>query len=197
MNYKTITCTIATIFTFVSLASCGQSKTGTESGKESAAATGKKALVCYFSATGTTADAAKRVAELTGGTLHEITPEKPYSDADLDWRDSLSRCYVEMHDFSIRPAVTDSLPDLSGYDVICLGYPNWWNTCPTVINTFIENNQDKLKGKTILPFMTSGGGDIEQSISDLRKNYPELTFGAGLLMNDATDTQITDWINSK
>ena len=151
-----------------------------------------KAVVCYFSATGTTADAARRIARLAGADIHEITPETPYTAADLDWRDSLSRSYVEMHNRSMRPAIKDAAIDADAYDVIFLGYPNWWNTAPTVINTFVEANT--LKGKTVVPFMTSGGSGITNSEDELHEAYPGISWKKGLLVNDVTDQEINDWI---
>ena len=58
----------------------------------------KKVLVTYFSASGVTEGVAKQLAEVTGGDLHKIQPEQPYTDADLDWRDKQSRSSVEMQD---------------------------------------------------------------------------------------------------
>ena len=150
------------------------------------------AIVCYFSATGTTEKAAKRIAEIAGADLYTITPRELYTDADLDWRDSFSRSSVEMRDLSSRPALKDSAADLSKYAVVFIGYPNWWNTHPTLINTFIEANN--LQGKTIVPFMTSGGSDITNSEKQLRETYPSLTFAKGLLMNDVSDSDIRAWI---
>ncbi|MDE5840620.1 MAG: flavodoxin [Muribaculaceae bacterium] len=132
------------------------------------------------------------MADIAGAPIYEIVPEAIYTEADLDWRDSLSRSYVEMHDFSIRPALKDSVADLSEYSVVFLGYPNWWNTHPTIINTFIEAND--LKGKKIVPFMTSGGSNIINSEQKLREQYPDLAFGKGLLMNDVSDKDIEKWI---
>lgn len=152
----------------------------------------KKSIVCYFSASGVTANAANRIADIIGATLYEIVPEMRYSDADLDWRDTLSRSYVEMHDFSIRPALRDSVTDLSDYSVVFIGYPNWWNTHPTIINTFIESND--LHGKTIVPFMTSGGSNIINSEQKLQEQYPDLKFSKGLLMNDVSDKEIENWV---
>ena len=151
-----------------------------------------KSIICYFSASGTTAKAAQRIADITGFPVYEIVPESVYTEADLDWRDSLSRSSVEMRDFSIRPALKDSVTDLSEYSVVFIGYPNWWNTHPTIINTFIESND--LKGKTIVPFMTSGGSNIINSEQKLREQYPDLTFAKGLLMNDVTDKDIEKWV---
>jgi len=83
-----------------------------------------KAVVCYFSATGTTEAAAKRIAKIAGADVHEIAPAVKYTSADLDWTDSLSRSYVEMHNRTFRPALKDSVTDLSEYSVVYIGYPN-------------------------------------------------------------------------
>lgn len=64
-----------------------------------------KILVAYFSATGTTARAAQKVAHATGGELYAITPAQPYTDADLNWNDKQSRSSVEMNDPKARPAI--------------------------------------------------------------------------------------------
>lgn len=151
------------------------------------------AIVCYFSATGTTEKAARKIAAAAGADIHEIVPEKKYTSADLNWRDSSSRSYVEMHNRSFRPALADSTTDLSGYSVIFIGYPNWWNSAPTVINTFIEHND--LSGKTIIPFMTSGGSNITNSENELHEAYPNLIWSKGMLMNNASDAEISAWID--
>lgn len=170
------------------LAACTSKK------QDSAAAvkTNSNIMVCYFSATGITEKAAQRIAEITGGTLHNIEPAKLYTDTDLDWRDTLSRSYVEMHNRTFRPALKDSVTDMSDYSVVFIGYPNWWNTHPTIINTFIESNN--LQGKTIIPFMTSGGSDITNSEKELHETYPELNIAKGLLMNGVSDEEIKVWL---
>lgn len=172
--------------TALPLVSCSQTKKSTEMGPEA------KAIVCYFSATGTTADAAQRIAKFAGADIHEIAPAEKYTSADLDWTDSLSRSYVEMHNRTFRPALKDSVTDLSDYTVVYIGYPNWWNTHPTIINTFIENNN--LQGKTIVPFMTSGGSNIINSEQELKVQYPSLNFGKGMLMNRRSNKEVEEWI---
>lgn len=172
------------------LAACTSKK------QDSAAAaveSNRNVMVCYFSATGTTEKAAQRIADLTGGTLHNIAPEVAYTDSDLDWRDTLSRSYEEMHNRDFRPALKDSVTDMSDYSVVFIGYPNWWNTHPTIINTFIESNN--LQGKTIIPFMTSGGSDITNSEKELHEAYPELNIAKGFLMNGVSDEEIKEWLN--
>ncbi len=171
----------------VALISCSQNKKA-----ETVTGDSDKAIVCYFSATGTTEAAARRIAEIIGADIYEITPEDPYTAEDLDWTDSLSRSSVEMRNrTTMRPALKDSVADLSEYSVVYLGYPNWWNTHPTVINAFIEAND--LQGKTIIPFMTSGGSDILNSEKELKEQYPALTFGKGMLMNGKSDSEIKEW----
>ena len=151
-----------------------------------------KVFVAYFSATGNTAEAARKIAAATGGRLHEIVPEKRYTAADLDWRDKKSRCTVEMHNLKFRPALKEKKSDLSSYSVVYLGYPIWWNIAPTIINSFIESND--LKGKTVIPFATSGGSGIANSVAQLKKLYPSLKWGNGKLLNYASDNDIRKWV---
>ena len=80
-----------------------------------------KTLVAYFSATGTTARAAKLVEETVDGTLYEIQPAKKYTAADLDWHDKASRSSVEMSDSKSRPALYSKLGSLAEYDTIYIG----------------------------------------------------------------------------
>ncbi len=151
-----------------------------------------KVLVAYFSATGNTERVAHLVAESTGGTLLEIIPEAPYSGNDLDWHNDLSRSSVEMNDTKARPAIVNNLPDsVASYDVIYLGYPIWWNQAPRVINTFLETYD--LSGKTVIPFATSGGSSISNSIKELQKAYPNIKWGNGKLLNRATIKEIKTW----
>ena len=82
--------TLAAVMT-MSLAACAQNK------GEKSMQTENKALVVYFSATGTTAKAARTIAEVTGGTLYEIVPQQAYTSDDLDWNDKQSRSSVEMN----------------------------------------------------------------------------------------------------
>lgn len=151
-----------------------------------------KVLVAYFSASGTTKGVAQQLAEVTGGTLHEIKPEQPYTDADLDWRNKKSRSSVEMQDRKSRPAITDKLTNLQDYDVIYVGFPIWWNTCPTIINTFMEAYD--FQGKTVIPFATSGGSTIEKACEDLKATYPDINWKEGKLLNRVSKKDLEDWV---
>ena len=151
-----------------------------------------KILVAYFSATGVTAQAAQKVANVTGGEVYAITPAKPYTDADLDWRDKQSRSSVEMNDPKARPALGGERLDVSEYDVVFIGYPIWWNQAPRLINTFIESHN--LKGKTVIPFATSGGSTIAGSAATLKRSYPALEWKEGRLLNRADEKTLRTWI---
>jgi len=130
----------------------------------------KTTLVAYFSATGTTKAAAQKLAEVVDGDLHEIQPEKPYTDADLDWNNKKSRSSVEMDNKSSRPAIKNKVENMDQYTTVYIGYPIWWYIAPTIINTFVE--QYNLEGKTVIPFFTSGGSEAGETMKYLTPSAP-------------------------
>lgn len=151
-------------------------------------------LIAYFSATGTTARAAERLAEATGGTLYAIVPARPYTPDDLDWHDKRSRSSVEMNDPQARPATGGRQPDTEDYDTVFIGYPIWWDLAPRIIDTFIESHD--LKGKTVIPFATSGGSTLAGSTAALKKTYPALNWREGRLLNRADEKSIRNWVDN-
>ena len=153
-----------------------------------------KTLVVYFSATGTTAQVAKTIAAAANGKLLELAPQEAYTSADLDWNDKQSRSSVEMKDPKARPALKTQEKDTTDYDIVYIGYPIWWNEAPRIVNTFIESRD--LKGKTIIPFATSGGSGISNSVNVLKKTYPDLNWKEGKLLNRASREAIQEWVNS-
>lgn len=152
----------------------------------------RKILIAYFSATGTTARAAEKIADVTGGDLYEIVPAQTYTSADLDWNDRQSRSSIEMNDPESRPTIKGSKPDISDYDVIFIGYPIWWDLAPRIINTFIESHE--MQGKTLIPFATSGGSTLGGSAAALKRNYPALNWKEGRLLNRSDEKTIRRWI---
>ena len=153
-----------------------------------------KTLVAYFSATGTTETVARDLAQAAGATLYEIKPEVPYTEADLDWRDTTSRSTLEMQDKSSRPAIVQDLKDAGSYDIIYIGFPIWWYTAPTIINTFIEAYD--FKGKTVIFFATSGGSGIEGADKQFHEQYPDLRWKAGKLLNGASKADMKAWVKA-
>ena len=138
-------------------------------------------LVAYFSATGTTARAAKTLAEAVGADLFEIVPEQPYSAADLDWRDKNSRSTHEMNDEACRPAVVGRVGNMDAYDTVYVGFPIWWYVEPRIIDTFLEVHD--LAGKTIVPFATSGGSGLGKAPQRMASLAPGATVLEGRLLN--------------
>ena len=134
-------------------------------------------LVTYFSASGVTKNIAEKIADENGYDLFEIKPVEPYTSADLDYMDNNSRSTIEMNDRTFRPPIAETC-DVKKYDTVVIGFPVWWYTAPTIINTFIESVD--LKGKTIKVFCTSGGTGIDGCVSDLQNAYPELDFAKGM-----------------
>ena len=151
-----------------------------------------KALVVCFSATGTTAAVAKSLAGIVGGDFRTIEPVESYTAADLDWHDSRSRSSLEMKDPKSRPAIRKMDIDVSRYDVVFIGYPIWWGLAPRAVNTFIESHD--LQSKMVIPFATSGGSGISSSVSALKREYPDLQWKDGRLLNTVDAGSVRSWL---
>ena len=152
----------------------------------------KKTLVAFFSATGTTMEAATKLAKVTGVDLHEIVPEVRYTPADLNWRDKSSRSSIEMADKSSRPAIANKVENMGQYDTVFVGYPIWWYIAPTIINTFLE--QYDLSGKTIIPFFTSGGSGAGETMKYLKPSAPGANWVEPKNLNYMDEAEMKSWI---
>ena len=152
---------------------------------------GKNVLVAYFSGTGTTEGVAENLVTALGSDvadLYEITPEEPYTAADLDYTNSNCRSVREQQDPDVRPAISGSGENMAQYDIVFLGYPIWNNDAPRIIYTFLES--EELSGKTIIPFCTSGGSGISNSVSNIRGLADDATWLDGRRCN-GSDTAAT------
>lgn len=147
-----------------------------------------KALVAYFSASGTTMDVANHLARVTDSDLFAIVPANPYTSADLNWRDKQSRSTREAADPSCRPAITSRVENIEDYDTIFLGFPIWWYVAPTIINTFLESHD--LTGKTVVLFATSGGSGMGKTASVLRASAPGAKIVDGGILNNASNASL-------
>lgn len=151
-----------------------------------------KTLVAYFSASGVTAALAKRLAESIGAELHEIIPQTPYSDADLDWNNSKSRSSIEMKDKTFRPEIANGVENMEQYDKIFVGFPIWWYVAPTIINTFLE--QYDLKGKKVIPFATSGSSGMGNTNKELENSCPGAVLCDGKrFASNAGEEELKGW----
>ncbi len=152
-----------------------------------------KILISFFSASGVTKGVASKIADITGGDLFEIEPVNKYTSEDLDWTNKQSRSSIEMSNPSSRPEVKNKVSNLNDYDTILIGFPVWWDLAPTIINTFIEENN--LENKKIYVFATSGGSSVNNSFDNLKSTYSNLNFiSAKRLSSNVSDKDITDWI---
>lgn len=153
-----------------------------------------KKLVAYFSASGVTAGVAKTLAEAANADYYEIKPEVVYTKEDLDWKNENSRSSVEMKDKSSRPAIADKDAGIENYDVIFVGFPIWWYTAPTIINTFLESYD--FSGKTIILFATSGGSGFGKTASDLKNSVAESTIirEGKVLSGNQSKESLVEWI---
>lgn len=150
------------------------------------------ALVAYFSASGTTAKAAKALAKAAGAELYEIKPAVPYTRADLNWMDRGSRSSVEMNDKNSRPALANTDAPIDGHNVIFLGFPIWWYVAPTIINTFLESYD--FTSKTVVLFATSGGSGLGKSAAGLRPSAPGARIVDGRLLNGRlSENELKSW----
>ena len=125
-----------------------------------------KNLVAYFSATGVTKKVANDLAKAKDADLYEIEPVEKYTRADLEWHDKNSRSTIEMKNKSFRPEMVKKDLDVDLYDTIYVGFPIWWYTAPTIVNTFLEAYP--FKNKKIVLFATSGGSRFCNSLKDLK-----------------------------
>ncbi len=154
----------------------------------------KKTLVAYFSATGTTMEAATQLAKAANADLHEIIPAVRYTPADLNWRDKKSRSTLEMEDKSSRPAIANRVENMEQYDTVFVGYPIWWYIAPTIINTFLE--QYDLTGKTIVPFFTSGGSGAGETMRYLKPSAPGANWVDPKNLNYMGEAEMKSWVQS-
>lgn len=155
----------------------------------------RKILVAYFSASGVTAKAAKKLAKASNADLYEIEPAVKYTSADLDWKDKKSRSSVEMDDPASRPAIAGTPTDMDKYDVVFVGFPIWWYVAPTIINTFLESCD--LAGKTVIPFATSGGSGMGKTNDRLRPSCPGAVLLDGRMLNgNPSEDELAAWVAS-
>ena len=118
---------------------------------------------------GNTRRVAEQLASLTGGDLLELRQAHPYSD---DYRTCVAQARADWQQ-SVRPELLGLPKDLSGYDRIYLGYPNYCGTMPMAVYTFLEHYD--FTGKLICPFCTHEGSGLSQTERDIRKAAPGAT----------------------
>lgn len=151
--------------------------------------------VFYFSASGVTAHVGEALALLLGADAFEILPTEKYTKADLDWTTPASRSTIEMKDQASRPDFTCRVEDTKKYKTILLGFPIWWYEAPRIIQSFLERYN--FDGITIIPFATSGGSGMGDTVSILQKSAPKANWRKGeRLKSDISVADLGKWLES-
>ena len=154
----------------------------------------KKVLVAYFSWGGNTKSIAEKIHAQTGGDIFRIEPVTPYPS---DYNETAYGVAKEQKDKGIHPPIKNK--DVSSYDVIFVGTPAWWYTMAPPVMTFLSEN--KFEGKTIVPFVTHGGGGSYSIPDDIEK----LAKGAKVLKtpfvvyehgNANTENELKNWLKN-
>ena len=152
----------------------------------------KKVLVAYFSWSGNTKSVAEKIHSQVGGDIFRIEPVPPYPS---DYNETAYGIAKEQKDKGIHPPIKNT--DVSSYDVIFVGTPAWWYTMAPPVMTFLSENN--FEGKTIVPFVTHGGGGgytIDKDMANLAKGAkvlsPFVVYGKG---GASVDKDLAEWIN--
>lgn len=169
--------------------------------------TDKKCLVAYYSRkgqnyvngsivnlqTGNTEVVAKMIHKITGGEIFHIETVKAYPE---EYTKTTDVAKDELR-ASARPELTGHVDNIDAYDVIFLGYPNWWGTMPMPVFTFLETYD--FSGKTIVPFCTHEGSGSGRSEQDIKNLCPEAAVLKGISVRggsvNSADGQVSDWID--
>lgn len=149
-------------------------------------------LIAYFSWSGNTRGIAETIHQRVGGDIFEIVPANPYPTS---YRTCVDLAAQELRDQS-RPPLATRVEDMDRYDVIFLGYPNWWASIPMPVATFLEAYD--FSGKTIIPFCSHGGGNLGESISAIEKLAPQSTLSDALAIRSGGGSvlqrDISEWL---
>lgn len=151
-------------------------------------------LIAYFSWSGNTEGIAEEIARQTGADLFEIAPVVPYSD---DYNTVLDEAQRDQNE-QARPELKNHVENIDDYDVILLGYPNWWASIPMPIASFLEEYE--FSGKTIIPFCSHGGGRFGQSLTAIAKLAPDAEMGEALSVHYSGGSEmagnVSDWLDN-
>ena len=168
-------------------------KSDNQNDSSTPAVTGSKSLVIYFSWSGNTENVAKSIQSQTDSDIFEIVPATPYSD-DYDTVVDLAQ---EEQRSKARPAISGTIKNIADYDVIYVGFPNWWGDMPMILYTFFDTYD--LSSKTIALFCTSGGSGLSGTVNEVKSLEPNATVTEGLHIGSGSssnpDKAFSEWLN--
>jgi len=141
---------------------------------------------------GNTEVIAKMIQEMTGCDMFKIEAVNRYPK---DYYETTNVALKEQKD-NARPELTARVENMEAYDVIILGYPNWWGTFPMAVFTFLEEYD--FSKKTILPFCTHGGSGMGRSESDIKKLCSNVNVLTGLPIKasgvQGAEKAVSEWL---
>ncbi len=151
-------------------------------------------LIAYFSWSGNTEQVAHMIQAENGGNLFKIEPATPYT---RDYDTLLDVAQQEQRD-NARPELASQVEDWDSYDVVFVGYPDWWSDAPMLIYSFLESYD--WEGKTLVPFCTSGGSGFGRSLEKLPDSAPGATILEGLHVSESSvedaGEDVSNWVDS-
>ena len=145
-----------------------------------------KALIAYFSKTGTTQRAAEEIQKLTGADMFRIEPVQAYPE---EYQRTTEIARDELNQ-NARTQVKGKVDDMAQYDTIFVGYPIWWMEPPMPVLTFLESYD--LNGKTVIPFATSASSGIDGTLDMLRSSAKGANVTEGLRVT--SNDEIQPWL---
>ncbi len=150
-------------------------------------------LVVYFSWSGNTESVATEIQSQTGADIFRLVPEEPYTD---DY-DALLDIAQEEQRNGVRPVISGSIENFDSYEVVYLGFPNWWGDMPMILYSFLDDYD--LSGKIIVPFVTSGGSGFSNAISTIESMEPDAEVFSGLSLGssqaESSGEAVANWLN--
>lgn len=157
--------------------------------EQNASSNQKKILVAYFSWSGNTRQIANMIHNKIGGDIFEIKTKTPYSS---DYNTVVNQAQQEQKQ-NARPVLASSVKNMSDYNMVFLGYPNWWSDLPMPVFTFIESYN--FSGKTVIPFCTNGGGGFGRGVNSMKSKMPGAKFLDGFEINGSSAASAQDDVN--
>ena len=155
---------------------------------------GGKMLIAFFTWSGNTGGIARELHRQTGADIIELEPVPPYSE---DYNTMLNDAQRDQH-VQARPKLKNRVKNFAQYDVIMLGYPNWWASVPMPIASFLEEYD--FTGKTIMPFCSHGGGIFGQTLTAIAKLAPNAYIVEGLSVHysggSALKGDVAEWLKA-
>jgi flavodoxin len=152
----------------------------------------KKILVAYFSHSGNTREIANQIHKSVGGDIFEIQTVQTYPSN----YDAVVKQARQELDSGYKPALKTKIKNIESYDIVFVGYPNWWGTIPRPIVTFLS--EYNFSGKIIVPFCTHEGSRLGNSVNDIRKLCPQSNFLDGLAVRGSdinnAQNELSGWL---